>query len=422
MMRILTGTLLLLTLLLSSVQTFAVTGVNPSGVNVRSSGSTTVFLTFQNLETDEQPLEAFWCGDLVLSGGPVFNSNPCDPSTIFGRLPARLNRSTVSGAAGFRNLTDIMTIPASVSRRAFQEALRGRASQFFYVRRFSSGVFVAVTCRMAGGGARVPLALIDVRIGFKDPDGSAVLKPIYNVTRSGELPPFGAQIKYNGSGRLRGRWEVTLPGDTQPSERDLLTEATLPVEERGLQRRFTLLERFEVFLTPIGEVFIPGPKFNTPPTEAGGLHKILLRIEASDDREGNSNIGGGLTVNSGGVAGFPMPVLRYFVGSSEQISALQSAVNEIKLMLPGDQAFLAPTPVEFTWIDISNAAFYRVEVEDDNGPVVEALIKPGVSSYTAPPWLQEKTGVPLRWRVVSMNNNGNLLAASSWRSFQIGAQ
>jgi hypothetical protein len=43
-----------------------------------------------------------------------------------------------------------------------------------------------------------------------------------------------------------------------------------------------------------------------------GAHQILLRIEATDDREGDSNIGTG-TVNSGGVAGFPMPVFRYFI-------------------------------------------------------------------------------------------------------------
>ena len=59
----------------------------------------------------------------------------CDPDTVFGRLPARLDLATPSGSSG---LTDIMSIPASVARRAYQAALRGKASQFFYVRRFVS--------------------------------------------------------------------------------------------------------------------------------------------------------------------------------------------------------------------------------------------------------------------------------------------
>jgi hypothetical protein len=260
---------LLLALWLATAQAFAVTGVNPTGVNVRSSGATTVFLTFQSLDADEDALESFWCGELIapLPANQVFNFNPCNPATIFGRLPARLDRSTVSGTGGRRNLTDIMTIPASVTRRALQSAQAGQASQFFYVRRFSSGLFVVVTCRMSGGGARSPLALTEVRMGFLNDQRELLLDPIYPVAVGATLPPVGAYIKYTGAGRLKGRWEVALPGDPPPSEFDLFTEGTLPVEQRGLQRRYSILERFEIFLTPVGEAFIPGPRALEPPTQ-----------------------------------------------------------------------------------------------------------------------------------------------------------
>ena len=49
-----------LLLLLIVRQAGAVSGVNPSGVNVRSSGATSVFLTFQNLDANEDALESFF--------------------------------------------------------------------------------------------------------------------------------------------------------------------------------------------------------------------------------------------------------------------------------------------------------------------------------------------------------------------------
>ncbi len=203
-----------------------------------------------------------------------------------------------------------MTIPPSVARRAYQDALRGNASEFFYVRRFQSlsggpDEFVPVTCRMAGGGARSPLALTEVQLRFNTNNA-----PVLAVTQNQPVQPFSAEIQYNGSGRLKGRWEVVVPGDPLPEERDLLTEGTLPLEERGLQRRYTLIDRFETFLPPTGKVTLQGPSPDKLPRATDDLHLILLRVEATDDKEAGSVFGPG-QVDSGGVAGFPMPVLRH---------------------------------------------------------------------------------------------------------------
>src|SRR4029079_11335034 len=146
-------------------------------------------------------------------------------------LPARYDLSTRSGLAS-RGLTDIMSIPPSVARRAYQSALDGNPSSFFYVRRFINTAggqdeFVNVTCRMSGGGARSPFSLTDVKLSF------GIDKPILLLKPGEIVPPIKAEIAYNGTGRLKGRWEVVLPGEEIPSKTDLLTEATLPVEERA---------------------------------------------------------------------------------------------------------------------------------------------------------------------------------------------
>ncbi|MBL8343309.1 MAG: hypothetical protein JNL30_17715 [Rubrivivax sp.] len=76
-------------------------------------------------------------------------------------------------------------------RRAFQDAQAGLNSAFFYVRRFNGpagGRFVAVTCRMAGGGARVPLALTEVRLAFQL---EGVPPPVLLLAR-GQTPPRAA--------------------------------------------------------------------------------------------------------------------------------------------------------------------------------------------------------------------------------------
>src|SRR5439155_21742231 len=126
-----------------------------------------------------------------------------------------------------------------------------------------------------------------------------------------------ARIAYTGTGRLIGRWEVVLPGEEPPTSRDLLTEATLPLDQRGSQRRFTQLERFNVFLAPDGRATLPGPDMRLLPSAVEGTYRVLLRVEATDDCEGDSNLadaGAGTgVVHSGAVAGFPLPVLRYVV-------------------------------------------------------------------------------------------------------------
>ncbi|MGH9841089.1 MAG: hypothetical protein ACREEM_20225 [Blastocatellia bacterium] len=259
--------------------------VNPTGVNVNPNTGTTVFLTFGQVGSTLRPAEATWCGELIPAAPDL--GLKCDPATIFGSLPARYNLSRSSGTlAGF---TDVMSIPPSVARRAYQAAADGADSRFFYVRRFVNtgggpDEYVIVTCRLASGGARTPFALTDVQLVF-EPDLPVVF------IRPRTLPPkIKANISYNGTGRLKGRWEVVMPGEELPGDSDLLPEGSLPFEERGRQRRYTQLSRFNVFLPPVGRFTLEGPDRARLPRSIEGAYLILLRIEASDDKEADSDL------------------------------------------------------------------------------------------------------------------------------------
>jgi hypothetical protein len=370
--------------------------VSPKGVNVKSFGTTTVFLTYLGLN-NQTPREAFWCGQINAD-------QSCVGSTLFGRLP---RRSNLGRASGQNSYTDIMTIPSSVARKAYQAALKNSNSEFFYVRRWSSNnggpdEYVAVTCRLASGGARVPFSITSVKLVTGD-------KPAPVVFTGSNVPAFGAQISYNGTGRLKGRWEVVLPGDPPPTQRDLLTEATLPLEERGLQRRYRQLERFDLFLQPTGQVFLPAPDPSKFPKGLSGIHQVLLRIEATDDKEGDSILDTGI-INSGGVAGFPMPVFRYALTANSALNLLSP--------LP-DSRIAVKQSVRFSWEKVNAARGYKLEVKDRNRVVLSALLGADRTTYTAPPWLKQETNKSLTWQIQALDRNGAILTESEARQFQI---
>lgn len=405
------GTILTLVLLGAAAQAQQI-GVNPTGVNVNAHGATTVFLTYGPIK-NFVPAEACWSGEL-LPAAPDFGFKP-DPATIFGCLPARYDHSTTSQVAAF---TDIMSIPPSVALRAYQAAVGGADSRFFYVRRFASTVggpsqFVAVTCRLTGGGARTPFSLTDVTLSF-DVDA-----PVLLVKAGEKIPKIKAQITYTGTGRLKGRWEVVLPGEEAPSDTDLLTEATLPIERRGSQKHFTQLSRFDDFLPPIGKYTLSGPDPSLIPNKIEGPYLILLRVEASDDKEGDSDLSavgvGAAVVHSGAVAGFPLPPLRYFVGSSP------GSTGTLTLLSPVDNESWPASAIEFTWSAPAGAALSRIEISDFGGePILSALLPPGINNYLPPSWLKDRaTNGSLRWRIVQLDDKGNSISESKSRVLKL---
>ncbi len=391
--------------------------VSPTGVSTNAMAATTVFLTFAGLR-NQTAVEAFWCGEIVAAISPDRGVR-CDPATLYGRLPLRSDRSSLSAAGVF---TDIMSIPASVARRAYQDAQRGERGTFFYVRRFASTTggpdeFVAVTCRLTGGGANVPFALTNVTVSF------TTTAPVEFVQSGDTPPPIAAQIAYNGTGRLRGRWEIVMPGDERPTDTDLLTEASLPAELRGRQRRYVQLERFNVLLPPSGLFTLEGPNPSRLPSNTDGTYLVLLRIEATDDRAGDSDPGtAGALLHNGAVAGFPLPVLRYVVGSvtptPEPTSEPTRANRELRLMSPRAGANVtADSELVVQWSADVDARFSRVEFQRRDGTVLlSSVVRRGGTSYRVPPMLAERAaGQTIRWRVSTLGTNGNVIRRTTWR-------
>lgn len=399
--------------------------VSPNSANVYSQGATTVFLTYGNLG-DYRPAETTWCGD-IQPARPALGFS-CVPGTIYGTLPRRFDVSRRSGTNGY---TDVVSVPASVARKAYQAAAAGENSQFFYVRRFESptGIdqFVSVTMRLTGNGIAAPFSLTDVQLGFGASTGisaSGQEPQVLFIEPGKKAPAVRAEIKYTGSGRLRGRWEVVRPGESLPDERDLLPESSLPVEERGTQARFSQVSRFNVFLSSGGRYTLQGPDASKLPTQVPGQYLILLRIEASDDGLNTSDLSvvgaGRSTVNSGAAAGFPLPVLRYVVGGSDNTQDV-AAPGEFLSLLPKDGTTLAATQIaEFVWSENPQAKLYRLEIEDDNGKLIHsAVLKAPVRTYRAPSWLKAKSGdTNLRWRVIALDANGKTIGGTSRRSFR----
>lgn len=398
-------TIILAILMASAMSATAQTiTVSPSETTVYSQGATSVLLTFGNLG-GRRPSESTWCGALIPAAPDI--GMKCDPSVIFGRLPVRYNQSRLSGTNAY---TDIMSITPSVARRAYLDATRGSTATFFYVRRFvlpSGGPdeYVPVTLRLGGNGAGVPFSITNVRLLW---DGGNKTVPF---VKSGEaLPRITAEIFYTGSGRLIGRWEIVKPGETAPTQRDLLPEASLPVEERGTQRRFTQVKRFNVFLPPVGRTTVPGPDNQRIEKIVDGMYLLLFRIEAVADGLGRSDLqavnAGQGTLNSGGASGFAMPVLRYYVGTG---GAQVDEFNAIDYQLaPADLAeFGASQQVVFTWPAVPQATYYRLTIEDATGAeILSAVLLRDTRSYRAPSWLLSPANTnPLRWRVTAFDAN-----------------
>jgi len=392
--------------------------VSPTETTVYTQGATSVLLTFGNLGT-RLPVEATWCGALVPAAPDI--GFKCDPALIFGRLPIRYNQSQLSGNNAY---TDIMSVTPSVARRAYLDAARGSRSTFFYVRRFvlptgGPDEYVPVTLRLGGNGAAVPFSITNVRLLW---DGGNKTVPF---VKSGEvLPRITAEIFYTGTGRLIGRWEIVRPGETGPTQSDLLSEGTLPVEERGTQKRFSQVRRFNVFLPPVGRTIIPGPESARIDKTANGMYLLLFRIESVADGLNQSNLGavnaGRGFVDSGGVAGFAMPVLRYYVGTGgdTQIDEFNSVDRQLA---PADLAeFGASQPVVFSWPSVPRTKYYKLVIQSAAGvEVFSAVMLSDTFTYSAPSWLLTQAGGDLlRWQVLAFDAKGAKLSETSIRTLR----
>lgn len=376
--------------------------VSPDNITAYSQGATSSYLTFNNV-VGLRPADAIWCG-AIMPAAPDIGFR-CDPTTIFGVLPTRYDQSSLAGT----RYTDIMSITPTVARRAYTDAAQGNDSRFFYVKHFVSTVggpdqFVPVTIRLSGNGAGVPFSLTGVKLEWQKGE-----KVVPFIKPDEKLPQITVEIRYTGTGRLKGRWELVKPGDELPDGRDLLSEAALPVEERGTQRRYALLSRFNVNLPPGGRYTLPGPENWRIDKSVEGMYLLLFRVEASDAPNSGSNIGTA-TIATGGVAGFQMPTLRYYVGN-----ASNTEIQQIARSSPAVDEFTPqPLPIVLRWKAVANAKLYRLEIEDgEKKNIFTAIIRPSTNQYQLPSFVRELVSAKqLKWRIVAIDEAGTVLEQS----------
>jgi hypothetical protein len=376
--------------LLFTVSIFPQVAVSPNNVTAYSQGATSVNLTFSNV-VNLTPAESFWCGEII-SAAPNIGFK-CDPATIFGTLPGRYDQSRIIND----RYTDIMSITPTVARRAYTDAVNGNNSQFFYVRHFVStngglDQYVPVTIRLSGNGAGVPFSLTAVKLQWQDGQ-----KVVPFIKPDEDLPKINAEIRYTGTGRLKGRWEIVKPGEALPERRDLLSEAALPPEERGTQKRYTLLNRFNVNLPPGGRYSLPGPENWRIDKTIEGMYILLFRVEASDAVNSGEN---------GAVAGFQMPTLRYYVGNSSNAD-----VNQVTNIAIGGDIEDEKPPIILTWKAVADAKIYRLEIEDEEGKkIFSAVVLPTSRAYQLPSFIQALTASKqLKWSVSAVGEDSKEL-------------
>ena len=217
---------------------------------------------------------------------------------------------------------------------------------------------------------------------------------------------------------------VTLRLAGNGAQRDLLPQSSLPAEEHGTQHRFTEVKRFNVFLPPGGRTIIPGPDNALIDKTVEGKYLLLLRIEAAQDglnRSKLSAVGAGPgTIDSGGVAGFAMPALRYYVGTGGDTQADEFNAVENQLA-PADQAeFGASQAILFSWPTVPEAKYYRFVVENAAGAeVFSAILLHDARTYRAPSWLlKEANSDLLRWRVLAFDAKDTKLSETSMRTLR----
>lgn len=373
--------------------------------NVSLTTPTPIYIRY-TLAGKDTPLAGQFCSALAVGVAMpitgVSTINPCAQGNIIGLAHPAIN----FGAS--LQTGESLIVPETLARQAAQRAQAGGSGIFYFVRQFSSGKFAVVKLQLNGNTANGALAFTDIRLGFQD---GSTLQNIGFFKRDQLLPNVTAALRYQGAGMLRARWEIVQPSDITPTALDLTSEASLTPLERAQQHRYQLLDRVSVYLPATGQIKLDGPNPKLLPNTQSGEYLLLLRIEAGDSLSGSPS----------GIAPFVLPVLRYYIGGSNgpTLKPQTGRPETITLIAPlAGAALETKTPLNFQWDEVKNTALYRLEIETNSKPFYTARVraKSGINSYTAPPFItMGLVNKPSRWRVITLNGDGQFLSVSEWR-------
>ena len=296
---------------------------------VSPNADTSVYVSYV-MKGADAPVQGYFCSQLLAGVTPLdqYPASPCqrgselmvEPDSQFSMISEKSARET-------------LTVTGDVSLYMYQRLRPLGQSTFYVIRRFSGApaagglpgksTFIAVPLRLSGAPSQMPLTFSKVELTFQHNGGR---QPMRVVTRDTSVGPLVATVDYQGTGLLKGRWEVVQPGDPEPTRLDLMTQASLDPELQLQQQRYLEVGTFEQTLYAGRRVVVPGPAPDALPTSQPGRYLVLWRPEATPSN--NSRLGGrAVDLPSGGMASFPMPTLTYYVTEQSGLDA-RSAVTK----------------------------------------------------------------------------------------------
>lgn len=325
-------------------------------------------------------------------------------AVVLGINSRRLSQTYVSpgGFAGPHvetlSLTETVVVPSAVIHRAHKNGV----TSFVYERSFVStegggaSLSASTNLRITSAGG---VGFFVTRVALKFDDGAPL-----KVVDQGDSVSVQAEVSFNGTGLIRGVWEVADPATT----------AGTPV--------FRPLRTVRQYLIAGDAKTLVSPGL---PTHRTGLYLVRLRLTELE-------------------LGFTLPEIRYFVSGRRPAAVPPPA--HIGLVKPAPSALLKPRQL-FQWSAVKGSQAYQLEIYADAGPAIEnslpdlrggsELAKPRVPAGQRPvtglvvSGKKTKTGLsPVSrrhlqpkqryvWRVLAIDGQGAVIGESDFRRIRI---
>lgn len=370
--------------------------VSPKMVSLSLANGGRIALQITPAPSPYVPVTAQLCKSVAPLVGSSYQNDPCQgsaaplsPTVMGGHFTANVSKANLALLLGSGPSTAPLYLVISYATVA-------------------EPVFLVVKVFVTGPDVR------EMRLSFLDNGGH---QPVGFFQRGQVLPPLQAQIRYAGRGMLRARWEVIQPGDPAPTLLDLVPEGDLAWPDRARQHRYTVLQRLDTYLPPVGVATIAGPSPRLLPNDRDGMYTVLLRIEPT------VLLGDSGASPTEEAPAFLLPVLRYHIGAATGPAMRGSETPEpISVVAPQGLVF-SDRPLAFSWHTRADMKLYRLELEREGQLVYAARVQPdggaGIARFTLPGFAQRQLGTqPARWRVVTLDNEGGVLSESRWVDLQ----
>ena len=342
---------LILTGLLAPSLSQASVAVTPSSVNVVRGQTNTVVITyrFYNIVAGS--------GTMTSPEGQFFTTD----STIgWNNMPLTVN---ISGTIG--TVTETVVVPVKIMEKVIQQ---GKA-QFSYRRTFTGIAIDTATINLTvSGETGGTLGIRRLSLYFGNGRAETTV-----MKYAADLKAY-ADISYNGSGLLKGYWEV---------DGRLLSYVSQPLP--GSQ-----------------QITLTTPDIPALPTFDTGTHTLRFVVTNPDPDQG-----------------IPLPTLVYFVTTDE------SAWKQIGLTLksPAEAAEVPYASLKYEW-QVIRSVVYLIQFFEAQGekPVFSAYTKKGF--YQLPQLVLKKIFQPGKtyyWRIIGFDRERRMVGESKIGSFRFSS-